>query len=79
MTESGSSPMVTMTCMTKKKTFEVGEADCPVVVLKNGRYAYRCECPWRGKPTDEEPEGRKLTAFKFCSSEAYKRQVERQS
>lgn len=54
---------VTMTCMTTKKKFEVD--DPPVVELKNGRYAYRCECPWEGK------NGKKLVAFKFCSKDAF--------
>ena len=34
--------------------------------LANGRYAYRVPCPWDGK------NGKKLTAFKFCSAAAYK-------
>jgi hypothetical protein len=55
---------VTMTCMTTKQKFEVENPE--VVVLSNGRYAYRAECPWTGK------NNRPLTAFKFCSTEAYK-------
>ena len=54
-----------MTCMTTKKKFEVDDPE--VVVLNNGRYAYRAECPWEGK------NGKKLTAFKFCSTEAYRK------
>ena len=53
-----------MTCMTTKKKFDV--EDPVVVVLKNGRYAFRVQCPWEGKG------GKTLTAFKFCSSEDYK-------
>ena len=52
-----------MTCMTTKQKFEVEEPE--VVVLANGRYAYRCKCPWQGK------NGKVLYAFKFCSHEAY--------
>ena len=55
---------VTMTCMTTKKSFDV--EDPPVIRLANGRYAYRVPCPWDGK------NGKKLTAFKFCSAAAYK-------
>jgi len=54
---------VTMTCMTTKKKFEVESPE--VVVLRNGRYAYRAECPWQGK------NGRDLVAFKFCSRQAH--------
>lgn len=54
---------VRMTCMTTKKSFEV--EDPPVIVLKNGRYAYKVECPWRGK------NDKVLHAFKFCSHQAY--------
>ena len=52
-----------MTCMTTKQKFDV--EDPPVVVLANGRYAYRCKCPWEGK------NGKELFAFKFCSAAAY--------
>ena len=52
-----------MTCMTTKKKFVVPDPE--VVVLANGRYAYRAQCPWEGK------NGRVLTAFKFCSKAAY--------
>ena len=57
-------PTVTMTCMTTKQKFDC--EDPPVVVLANGRYAYKVECPWEGKG------GKKLHAFKFCSTEAHK-------
>ncbi len=52
-----------MTCMTTKQKFDV--VNPPVVVLANGRYAYRVKCPWEGK------NGRELYAFKFCSAAAY--------
>jgi hypothetical protein len=55
---------VTMTCMTTKQKFEC--EDPPVVILANGRYAYRVCCPWEGK------NGKVLHAFKFCSAEAYR-------
>ena len=55
--------MVQMTCMTTKQKFEV--EDPPVVVLSNGRYAYKVVCPWKGK------NDRVLHAYKFCSTEAY--------
>ena len=54
---------VTMTCMTTKQKFEV--VNPPVIVLANGRFAYKVKCPWQGK------EGKDLYAFKFCSAEAY--------
>jgi hypothetical protein len=54
---------VTMTCMTTKQKFEVD--DPTVVVLANGRFAYRVKCPWEGK------NGKELYAFKFCSAEAH--------
>ena len=56
--------MVQMTCMTTTQKFEVDGPD--VVILANGRYAFKCKCPWEGK------NGKELYAFKFCSSEAYK-------
>lgn len=65
--EAGS--LVTMTCMTTKKKFEVERPE--VAVLKNGRYAFRCECPWEGK------NGKKLVAFKFCSAKDYEMQCAR--
>lgn len=52
-----------MSCMTTKQKFDVENP--PVVMLANGRYAYKCECPWVGK------NGKVLTAFKFCSAKAY--------
>ena len=70
MAEDGSAPRpVVMTCMTTKKKFEVLEPE--VSVLKNGRYAFRAECPWEGK------NGKKLVAFKFCSSKDYEAQCAR--
>lgn len=59
----GMSEPVVMTCMTTKKKFD--SMNPPVVVLGNGRYAYRAPCPWRGK-NDKE-----LFAYKFCSAAAY--------
>ena len=56
--------MVTMTCMTTKRKFEV-EEPAPTVVLRNGRFAYRCRVPWDGK------NGKELWAFKFCSAKAH--------
>lgn len=55
--------VTTMTCMTTKKKFDVESPE--VVLLRNGRYAYKAECPWEGK------NGKKLVAFKFCSAQAY--------
>ena len=52
-----------MTCMTTKQKFDVENPD--VVVLKNNRYAYRAECPWKSRT------GRDLVAYKFCSAKAY--------
>jgi hypothetical protein len=52
-----------MTCMTTKRKFEVEEPD--VIVLKNGRYAYKVKCPWQGKNEKD------LYAFKFCSAANY--------
>jgi hypothetical protein len=49
---------VTFTCMTKKEKFDV--VDPEVVVLKNGRFAYKSRCPWEGK------DNQTLHAFKFC-------------
>lgn len=56
-------PSVTMTCMTRKEKFEVQDPE--VVMLKNGRYAYKARCPWEGK------NGKELFAYKFCSKAAY--------
>ena len=64
------SEVVTMTCMTTKQKFEVSNPR--VTVLANGRYAYRVACPWEGK------NGKKLTAFKFCSKQAYDDQCARE-
>ena len=61
--------MVQMTCMTTKQKFEV--EDPTVVVLANGRYAFKCKCPWEGK------NGKELHAFKFCSAADYEAFVER--
>jgi len=61
--------VVEMTCMTLKKKFSVTNPE--VVVLNNGRYAYRAPCPWEGK------NGKPLSAFKFCSAAAYHRHVQR--
>lgn len=60
-----------MTCMTTKKKFDVEDPE--VVVLRNGRYAFRAECPWEGK------NGKKLVAFKFCSAKDYSEQECRKS
>jgi len=49
---------VMFTCMTKKEKFDV--VDPEVVVLKNGRFAYKSRCPWEGK------DNQTLHAFKFC-------------
>jgi hypothetical protein len=57
--------------MTTKKKFV--SPDPEVVVLRNGRYAYRAECPWEGK------QGKRLVAFKFCSAQTYHDYVERQN
>ena len=54
---------VQMTCMTTKQKFEV--EDPTVVVLGNGRYAYKEVCPWEGK------NGKVLHSWKFCSKQAY--------
>ena len=59
-----------MTCMTTKRKFEA--TNPYVAVLKNGRYAYRVECPWQGK------NGKTLYAFKFCGQDAYTRFLERE-
>ena len=60
---------VTMTCLTMKKNFDVVNPE--VVVLKNGRYAYRARCPWEGKG------GKPLYAFKFCGTAAHERDTAR--
>ena len=46
--------------MTTKKKFGVENPE--VVVLNNGRYAFKAPCPWEGK------NGKQLVAFKFCST-----------
>ena len=56
-----------MTCMTTKKKFDVDEPE--VIVLRNGRYAFRAECPWEGK------NGKRLVAFKFCSALDYQKSI----
>lgn len=65
--------MVEMMCMTTKQKFEVENPS--VIILKNGRYAFRAQCPWQGK------NGKELFAFKFCSAkehEAYLAQKEQE-
>ena len=54
--------------MTTKQKFTVEDPN--VVVLSNGRYAYKVKCPWEGK------NGKEVQAFKFCSAAAYKRSCE---
>ena len=56
--------MVRMKCLTTKQDFDAEEPE--VIVLRNGRYAYRVKCPWEGK------NGKQLYAFKFASMEAYR-------
>ena len=65
------SGVVTMTCMTTKQKFDVENPT--VVLLKNGRFAYKVECPWKGK------NDRVLHAYKFCSADAYHRYKETQA
>jgi hypothetical protein len=55
--------MVLMMCLTTKKTFEVETPE--VIVLKNGRYAFKAQCPWT------HASGKTLYAFKFASKKAY--------
>lgn len=59
-----------MTCMTTKQKFMAEEPN--VVVLRNGRYAYKVECPWKGK------QDKALHAFKFCGSKDYEHFMEHQ-
>ena len=59
---------VQMTCMTTKNKFMVDNPE--VRVLRNGRFAYRAECPWKGKP-DKDGFEKTLHAWKFCSKKAY--------
>lgn len=57
--------MVRMKCMTTKFDFDASFEDgLEVVVLRNGRYAYKCPVPWKGK------NGKDLSAFKFCGKNA---------
>ena len=65
------SEKVVMTCMTTKQKFDV--EDPAVVVLANGRFAYRVKCPWEGK------NGKELYAFKFCSAAAHRAYEERKT
>ena len=58
---------VQMMCMTTKQKFEVEDPE--VVVLSNGRYAFRAMCPWKGKRDQD------LYAWKFCGQQAYERWV----
>ena len=60
---------VMMMCLTTKQKFEA--VNPPVVVLNNGRFAFREMCPWKGK------NGRDLYAFKFCSKRDYESYYER--
>jgi len=53
--------------MTTKQKFEVEDPE--VVVLSNGRYAFRAKCPWKGKRDQD------LYAWKFCGQQAYERWV----
>jgi hypothetical protein len=62
---------VTMTCMTKKEKFEVEDPE--VVVLSNGRFAFKAECPWLGKRNQT------LTAYKFCSRSDYESYLKKNS
>lgn len=65
------SNMVTMTCLTTKKKFDIENP--PVIVLANGRYAYKVLCPWKGKNEKE------LWSFKFCGKKQYEDYMESQS
>lgn len=58
---------VSFTCMTTKQKFEVENPE--VIVMSNGRYAYKAECPWKGK------DDKVLTAYKFAPKSAYERYV----
>jgi len=60
---------VTFTCMTEKEKFDV--VDPEVVVLKNGRFAYKSRCPWEGK------DNQTLHAFKFCGRAGHEAYVAR--
>jgi hypothetical protein len=63
--------MVLMMCLTTKKTFEVENPE--VIVLKNGRYAFRAQCPWK------HDSGKLLYAFKFASKQAYEEFIAKNS
>ena len=63
--------MVLMMCLTTKKTFEVENPE--VIVLKNGRYAFRAQCPWK------HDSGKLLYAFKFASKKAYEEFIAKNS
>ena len=58
-----------MSCLTTKKKFEAVNPE--VVVLSNGRHAYRAQCPWKGKNE------RVLYAYKFTNAAAHGRCLER--
>ena len=59
--------MVEFLCLTTKRKFELENPD--VVVLRNGRYAFRAESPWKGK------NDKTLFAFKFCRKEDYEKSL----
>jgi hypothetical protein len=63
--------MVLMMCLTTKQTFEVEDPE--VIVLKNGRYAFRAQCPWK------HDSGKLLYAFKFASKKAYEEFIAKKS
>jgi hypothetical protein len=63
--------MVLMMCLTTKKTFEVEDPE--VIVLKNGRYAFRAQCPWK------HDSGKLLYAFKLASKKAYEEFIAKNS
>ena len=58
-----------MSCLTTKKKFTAVNPE--VVVLSNGRHAYRAQCPWKGKNE------RVLYAYKFTNAAAHGRCLER--
>ena len=58
-----------MSCLTTKKKFDAVNPE--VVVLSNGRHAYRAQCPWKGK------NDRTLYAYKFTNAAAHGRCLER--
>ena len=60
-----------MSCLTTKKKFDAVNPD--VVVLSNGRHAYRVQCPWKGK------NDRVLYAYKFTNAEAHGRCLKRKA